>query len=369
MKFLLSFSSLKSINTIIIVFFTTSFLSVLYAREPSDDLLVGTRELPPFAMKDQDGNWKGITIDLWNEIAKELKLSFKYKKFTLEYLLSGIENETIDVGAAALSITSERERVMDFTHSFFITGLGIAVKNKKGPSLWNALSGFFSSQFLKVIATLALILLIFGFMVWLFERKHNPSHFGGKAINGIGAGFWWSAVTLTTVGYGDKAPVTLGGRFVALIWMFTGIIIISTITASITSALTLASLQTGIEGPQDLSRLNTGTIPNSTSSKYLSQKGITPRLFQTLDEALIALDKGTIEAIVYDSPVLTYSINRDFPGKLSVLPYTFEQQRYGIAVPFNNPLRQSINRVLLELTENGKLKKIKQRYLGDSIND
>lgn len=44
---------------------------------------------------------------------------------------------------------------------------------------------------------------------------------------------WWSIVTMTTVGYGDISPATLGGRVVASIIMFLGIGIIGTFTATI----------------------------------------------------------------------------------------------------------------------------------------
>ncbi|MDJ0677850.1 MAG: ion channel [Calothrix sp. MO_167.B42] len=48
---------------------------------------------------------------------------------------------------------------------------------------------------------------------------------------------WWSIVTLTTVGYGDIAPVTIFGRFIATVDMFLGIGILATFTAQIASIL------------------------------------------------------------------------------------------------------------------------------------
>lgn len=81
-----------------------------------------------------------------------------------------------------------------------------------------------------------------GVLLWLVERKRNSDQFGGSVAEGIGSGFWWSAVTMTTVGYGDKAPVTLIGRFMATIWMFASVITISGFTAAI-SGQTGAMLQ------------------------------------------------------------------------------------------------------------------------------
>ena len=49
--------------------------------------------------------------------------------------------------------------------------------------------------------------------------------------------FWWSIVTLTTVGYGDIAPVTAGGRLIAMVEMIFGVGILATFSATIASIL------------------------------------------------------------------------------------------------------------------------------------
>jgi voltage-gated potassium channel len=51
------------------------------------------------------------------------------------------------------------------------------------------------------------------------------------------AGIWWSIVTLTTVGYGDISPTTVGGRIVAVLIMFFGIGLLGTLSASLASLL------------------------------------------------------------------------------------------------------------------------------------
>jgi voltage-gated potassium channel len=57
----------------------------------------------------------------------------------------------------------------------------------------------------------------------------------GATITTIGDALWWAVVTITTVGYGDLAPVTIGGRFIAIGVMVGGIALLGTITASLAS--------------------------------------------------------------------------------------------------------------------------------------
>src|SRR5262249_12363361 len=39
---------------------------------PDRELIVATREVPPFAMKNKDGSWRGISIELWRRVAERL---------------------------------------------------------------------------------------------------------------------------------------------------------------------------------------------------------------------------------------------------------------------------------------------------------
>ena len=327
-------------------------------------LIVGTKEAPPFSMKMEDGSWRGISIDLWNEIASELNLTFEFRELDLAGLLDGMANGNLDVAVAALTITPEREKAFDFTHPFHTTGLGIAVV-AKAKSPWIAvLKRFFSLAFLEVLTALSALLLVVGIVVWWFERKRNPRQFGEGTVQGIGSGFWWSAVTMTTVGYGDTAPVTVGGRIVALIWMFAGIIVISSITAAITSALTVTQLESGVRGPEDLPDVLVGTLADSSSAAYLRENRISFDEYDTAMDGLQAVSEGMIDALVYDAPLLRYLVNQEFRGEVQVLPNTFRRQDYGIALQTGSALREPINGVLLEKIQAPTWQDILYRYLG-----
>jgi ABC-type amino acid transport substrate-binding protein len=314
----------------------------------SQPLIVGTKEAPPFSMKTADGQWTGLSIDLWRQIAADLNFRFEFRELTLKQLLDGVADGSLDAAVAAFTITPEREKNVDFTHAFYTTGLGIAVAAKAHNPWFTVARRVISAAFLKVVASLTLVLLGVGILVWLFEHKKNPRQFNGSAARGIGSGFWWSAVTMTTVGYGDKAPITLAGRILGLIWMFVAIIIISSFTAAITSSLTVTQLESVIKGPEDLPKVTVGTLANTTSESYLKQIQISFRSFGSPQEGMAALKEGKIQALVYDAPILRYYIHQNYIGSLEVLPYRLQRQEYGIVLQPNSPLREQINLVLLQ---------------------
>ena len=333
------------------------------AAEPPDTLTVATRHVPPFAVKDADGNWQGISIELWRGIAEQLGLAYRFREMGLKEMLSAVERGEVDAAVAALTITSEREKILDFTHPFLSTGLGIAVPLDAGGGWLAVTQRFFSARFLQVLAALLGILLLVGVLVWLFERRRN-SQFGGTPTEGIGSGLWWSAVTMTTVGYGDKAPQTVGGRTVAMVWMFASVIIISSFTAAIATALTVGELGGKVQGKDDLPAARITTVADSTSAQYLTRKRLNFRVRDNLLDALDPLVMGGVDAVVYDAPILRYQVHQAFSDQITVLPGSFERQDYGIALPTGSPLREAINRVLLESLQQPAWEELLFRYLG-----
>jgi polar amino acid transport system substrate-binding protein len=331
---------------------------------PDRPLIVGTKEAPPFAFKRPDGSWTGISIDLWRAIAAELGYTFELQETDLPGLIDGVRTHRFDAAVAALTVTPDREAELDFTHPFHVSGLGIAVRGDDRAG-WTAVARqFLSMAFLRVVLALAGLLLVVATLVWLFERRGNPEQFGGRVAHGIGASFWWSAVTMTTVGYGDKTPRTIGGRAVALVWMFTALIVISSFTASITASLTVGTIQGRIAGPDDLPEARIGSIPASTSAEYLDWRQLPFTAYDAPEEALQALARNDVDAVVYDAPILRYEVRQGFGENLRVLPGVFERQYYAIALPEGSALREPINRVLLARIAMPEWQNLLQRYLG-----
>jgi polar amino acid transport system substrate-binding protein len=350
------------IKKLLLIFFTTILFSVPVTGA---ELVVGVKPAPPFVIEDADGDWRGITIELWERLADELDLEYRFVKRDLSGLINGAADEHLDVVAAALTITSEREKRMDFTHPFYSSGLGIAIPVKSGS--WLATTQqFISLDFLKIVMSLLGIIFVFGFLVWVFERKRNTEQFGGGIFQGVGSGLWWSLVTMTTVGYGDKAPKSFGGRLIAMASMFTAIIMFSTFTAAITSSLTVGRLSSSINGPDDLYGLRVFSVLSSTSAAFLDERKIIFTPASTLNDCLAALAAGRADAVVYDVPLLRYYINEEWQGTLRVLPLTFERQNYGFGLPPGSQLREPLNRTLLTELSRERWRNLVGTYLGEN---
>ena len=329
-------------------------------------LKVGTKIAEPFVIKIGKGEWGGITIELWKNIADSLNLNYVYTEYDLGGLINAVETGEVDIAVAPLTITGSREEKFDFSHPYFITGLGIATRIKETNALVRVLDRFLSYDFLRIISVLLGLLFLVGFITWLFERRKNAEHFGDGKTKGLGSSFWWAAVTMTTVGYGDKVPRTLGGRIIGLIWMFAGLIIISSFTAAIASALTVTQLESQIQGLSDLYKAKVGTVAASSSVDYLNGKNIRHTTYASVSEAIEALSSDKIDAVVYDSPILKYEIiKRGKSDMLKVLPVTLDPLYYGFALPQNSKLREKLNRALLKEIDSQRWKKILKNYLGE----
>ena len=95
------------------------------------------------------------------------------------------------------------------------------------------------------LITISLLMaLIAGFIIWAMETRANAEDFSPCFHTGLYEGFWWSIVSMTTVGYGDKAPKSPPGRLFAVIWIFIGITVCSIFTANLTTEIINARLPT-----------------------------------------------------------------------------------------------------------------------------
>ncbi len=325
-------------------------------------LRVATKHIPPLAIKNTDGSWSGISIELWKKLANELNLEYEFRELTLEETLSRLEAGELDAGVAAISVTSKRHERVEFCHPHFSTGLGIAVSVRQRTSAWSILQRIASGRLVSFVLVSVCVVVCSGVLFWVFERNRNDAIFGGKKRKGIGMGVWGATIVL--FGHKGVMPASMMGRLLALCAMVLSLILLSLFTGVITSILTVQQLDVGIAHATDLHTVRVATVASSTSADYLRQRRIAFQVYDTPLAAMKAVDDDVADAIVYDEALLRYMANQEFSGKIDLLPLSFNLQDYAIALPPGSELRRSLNEELLRFRESDAWDDLVFRYLG-----
>lgn len=357
---------MKKSFVFIVIFIGTLFLQTgVYAQNDSV-LKVGVKQSPPFIIKENDGVFKGLNVDLWESIANEKGYVFEYVEFetVIEATNKVSAGKDVDLCIAPLSVTSERIKAMSFSQPTYISNLVVVQHNKSKNAVMLFLKRLFSVDFFSAIGFLFVVLLIVGLLLWLAERHKNPEQFRG-GIRGVFDGLWWSAVTMTTVGYGDKYPKSAFGRIIGIIWMFAAVIVISSFTASIASSLTLTQLDKSIKNLNDLNNLRVGTVTASSTDEFLSNHKIKHKTYSQVGDVVDALVNHQIDVILYDEPLTRYVINeKGLDDELEVYSEAFLTQYYSFAFPKSSNLVESVNVELLNQLESlGWDKKLNEYHL------
>jgi ABC-type amino acid transport substrate-binding protein len=332
------------------------------------ELVVGTKVAPPFAIKDDQGHWSGISIELWRRVADKLKLRYRIVDVvSVSALLENVESGDFDVAVAAITVTPARQQQVDFTTPYFHTGTGVAVQANRITSWGPVFRSIVSFSFLQ--AAMALLGLAFtaGTLIWLFERGSNAS-FGGGMARGISSGVWWSTNTMTQRAAGGSSPATLPGRVVAIVWMVVSVIAIAVFTAGITSALTTKRLHGAVNTLSDLSAVRVGVVRGTSTEDALTRMRIRYRTLVSPKDGFEALQDGTIDALAYDRPILAWMVRQDGASSIELTDVIFEQQSYAFVLRNDSDLRKPINVALLEAEESDWWKDVLFRYLGPAPN-
>ncbi|XP_014227924.1 ionotropic receptor 25a [Trichogramma pretiosum] len=401
---------------------------------------VGTAEAIPWTikkrdplsklpMKNPDGSyvWDGYCIELIQTLAN--MMDFDYDLVVPDdgefgQKVNGVWNGLVgdlakgqtDIAVAALTMTSEREEVIDFVAPYFEQS-GILIVMRK-PVRKASLFKFMTVLRLEVWLSIVGALTLTGIMIWLLDKYSPYSARNNKHMYPypcreftLKESFWFALTSFTPQG-GGEAPKALSSRtLVAAYWLFV-VLMLATFTANLAAFLTVERMQSPVQSLEQLarqSRINYTVLDNSTIHQYFkNMKSAEEKLYQVWKEITLNSTSDQVEYRVWDYPIkeqyghILQAITQVGPVKtiedgfqkviesenaefafihdsseikyevtqncnLTEVGEVFAEQPYAIAVQQGSHLQEEISRRILDLQKDRYFEALSSKYWNQSL--
>ncbi|XP_052755258.1 glutamate receptor ionotropic, kainate 2 isoform X1 [Galleria mellonella] len=368
-------------------------------------LIVTTILSAPYCMRREaserltgNAQFEGYAIDLIHEISKILGFNYTFKlapdgrygsynRETKEWdgMIRELLEQRADVAIADLTITYDREQVVDFTMPFMNLGISVLYRKpiKQPPNLFSFLSPlsldvwiYMATAYLGV-SVLLFILARFSPYEWDSPRNclDEPPVLENQftLLNSL----WFTIGSLMQQG-SDIAPKAVSTRMVAGMWWFFTLIMISSYTANLAAFLTVERMDSPIESAEDLAKqtkIKYGALKGGSTAAFFRDSNFStyqrmwsfmesarPTVFTSSNkegEERVMRGKGSY-AYLMESTTIEYVVERNCD--LTQVGGMLDSKGYGIAMPPNSPYRTAISGAVLKLQEEGKLHILKTKW-------
>ncbi|RXN32771.1 glutamate receptor delta-1 isoform X1 [Labeo rohita] len=324
-----------------------------------------------------NGSWNGMIGELINK-ASALNIVFTCLK----------PLKRADLAVSAITITPERENVVDFSKRYMDYSVGIL--HRKPEEKINIFS-LFAPFDLAVWACIAAAIPVVGVLIFLLTRmqmlrSQNPpgAHHTSSMSNSLHSAIWIVYGAFVQQG-GDSVVGSVALRIVMGSWWLFTLIVCSSYTANLAAFLTVSRMDNTIRTFQDLARQMDyayGTVRDSAVYDYFRAKGTNPleqdstyaELWRTISknngqdfsvsspsEGIRKAKKGPY-AFLWDMAVVEYAALTDDDCTITVAGNSMSSKGYGIAMQHGSPYRDLISQKILELQEKGDLDVLKQKW-------
>ncbi|MBI3554393.1 MAG: transporter substrate-binding domain-containing protein [Elusimicrobia bacterium] len=327
-------------------------------------LVVGVRGFPPFAMKDSMGRWSGLGVELWDEIARDLKVDYEFRELGIEQMKEGLRRGKVDLCATPLALTPEREEAFDLSHPFYTGGMALALRPEaRDHPWWAAIKIFFSWGTLSLLAPIGVAMVILGCFVWRLERRHNHEHFGGKGGRGILAGIYWVGSTFTSGTCEGVALKSPAGRVFALCWLLCCALALSTFTASLASTMVARQSTGRFMELSELKKIKIGAGGLSAGAELLRSVGADFTPAQGVGDGVRDVLEGRTDAFFAADEMLRWYRDHHPDERFLIEPVKMRRRSmYAFQLPARSGLRKRINVSLLKVLAMPVWDDLKTRY-------
>uniref|UniRef100_A0A8C8K5Q4 Glutamate receptor n=1 Tax=Oncorhynchus tshawytscha TaxID=74940 RepID=A0A8C8K5Q4_ONCTS len=340
--------------------------------------------------------YQGFCVDMLRELSDLLKFSFRIKLVddglygapepngSWTGMVGELINRKADLAVAGFTITSEREKVIDFSKPFMSLGISILYRVHLGrkPGYFSFLDPFSPAVWLfMLLAYLAVSCVLFlaaRLSPYEWYNSH-PCPMGRKDMlenqYTLGNSLWFPVGGFMQQG-SEIMPRALSTRCVSGVWWAFTLIIISSYTANLAAFLTVQRMEVPIESPDDLAdqtNIQYGTIQGgSTMTFFMNSRYQTyqrmwnymhskqPSVFVKSTEEGIARVVNSKYAFLLESTMNKY--HRRLNCNLTQIGGLLDTKGYGIGMPLGSPFKEEITLGVLQLAENNRLEILKRRW-------
>jgi polar amino acid transport system substrate-binding protein len=307
-------------RALLLGFCLTLSLDVSRAVEPrpASALRIAVYDAPPYGAVGADGSLSGVSVDLWRRVAEELQWQYRLIPVsTMDSVLGGLEQGRFDAAIGAITITPEREARVDFSYPTHRSSVAVALAKESGLAAFLASFSAAAEEFAGAIVLLLALLFPLGFLIWRIERPAgNARQATLDTVTSFLDGLYWAAVTMTTVGYGDKTPKTHLGRFVAVVWMLCSVALMTFLSANVVSRLTADRVENVIRNDGDLRGKKLAAVALSSGAEFLDGLRFKHKNYANLQDALESLARGESDVVVNSEGALRYLVSERFGTRL-----------------------------------------------------
>lgn len=296
-----------------------------------------------------------------------------------------------DMAFAPLTITPKRAQVIDFSKPFKFHGFSILLRRaSKHTTLASFLQPFHNQLWILVIGVATHVVAL---TLYLLDRYSTFGRFGLKRKFlptrpkcshddhplHLSSSLWFSWSILLNSGVGEHTPKSLSGRVLGIFWSGFAMIVVASYTANLAAFLVLDSREetptlSGIDDPRlrsgDLA-INFATVKGSAVDSYLQSQVEYINLyrkmeefnFNNVDESILALRAGLIDALIWDSTRLEWEVATDERCSLGIAGELFGSSGYGIGLERDSYWTKNVTTRLLELHESGFMMELDKKWI------
>ncbi|KAL4220540.1 hypothetical protein ACF0H5_020938 [Mactra antiquata] len=223
---------------------------------------ISTLPYSPFVKKEIINGtavYSGMCVDLMEELAHKLNFTYKLSepedqkwgsyevvdnKTIFNGLVGQLQRGEVDIVIAPLSRQSEREKVMDFSYTFYYEYTTIMMKKPNiNATKWRTLIDPFKWEVHVAIGVSLFFVTIMGFLIEKYNPFYQqPTHAQDRYLNGglhtWHSSFWYMYGALLCQG-GVHLPASMSGRTLVSFWWLFCIIVVGTYCGNLIAFLTV----------------------------------------------------------------------------------------------------------------------------------